>query len=52
MLLQIKSSFLHLKLLFSHITPLLKDQKTYVDSLITLGIGTRMGTKKEMVNKY
>ena len=32
MLLQIKSSFLHLKLLFNHITPLSKVQKTSADS--------------------
>ena len=32
MLLQIKNSFLHLKLLFNHITPLLKVQKTCVDN--------------------
>ena len=46
MLLQIKSSFLHLKLLFNF----LKVQKTCVDSLKTLGIATKMGTKTELVN--
>ena len=50
MLLQIKSSFLPLKLLFNHITPLLKAQKTCVNSLKSLGIATRMGTKTELVN--
>ena len=50
MLLQIKSSFLHLKLLFNHITPLLKVQKTCVHLLKTLGIATKMGTKTELVN--
>ena len=50
MLLQIKSSFLHLKLLFNHIIPLLKVQKTRVDSLKTLRIATQMGTKTELVN--
>ena len=46
MLLQIKSFFLPLKLLFNHI----KAQKTCVDSLKTLGIATKMGTKTELVN--
>ena len=50
MLLHIKSSFLHLRLLFNHIIPLLKVQKTCVDSLKTLGIATKMGTKTELVN--
>ena len=50
MLLQIKSYFLHLKLLLNHITPLLKVQKTYANSLKTLGITTKMGTKTELVN--
>ena len=50
MLLQIKSSFLPLKLLFNHINPLLKVQKTCVDSLKTQGIATKMGTKTELVN--
>ena len=50
MLLQIKGSFLPLKLLFNHITPLLKVQKTCIDFLKTLGIATKMGTKTEPVN--
>ena len=49
MLLQIKSFFLPLKL-FNPITSLLKTQKTCVDSLKTLGIATKMGTKTELVN--
>ena len=50
MLLQIKSSFLTPKLLFNHITHLLKVQKTCIDFLKTLGIATEMGTKTELVN--
>ena len=50
MLLQIKRSSLHLKVLFSHLTPLLKVQKACFDSLKTLGIATKMGTKTELVN--
>ena len=50
MLLQIKSSFLHPKLLFNHVTPLLKVQKACINSLNTLGIATKMGTKTELVN--
>ena len=49
-LLQIRSSFLYLKLLFNHITPLLKVQKTCVNSLKTVGIATNMDTKTELVN--
>ena len=45
-----KKTFLHLKLLFNHITPLSKVQKSCVDSLKTLGIATKMGTKTELVN--
>ena len=50
MLLQIKSSFLNVKLLFNHITPLLKVQETCTDSLKTLGITNKMGTEIELVN--
>ena len=50
MLLQIKISFLHLKLLFNHITSLLKVQKTCIDSLKTLRIATKMGNKTELIN--
>ena len=38
------------KLLFNHITHLLKVQKTCIDFLKTLGIATKMGTKTELVN--
>ena len=50
MLLQIKSSSLHLKILFNHITSLLKVQKTCVDSIKNLGTATKMGAKTELVN--
>ena len=50
MLLQMKISVLHLKLLFNHITPLLEVQKTCIDSLKTVGIATKMVTKTEPVN--
>ena len=50
MFLQIKSSFLHLQLLFDHKTPLLKVQKTCVDSLKIMGIATKMDAKTKLVN--
>ena len=49
-LLQIKSSFLHLKLLFDHITPLLKVQKTCVDSLKNPGNFNQNGYQIRIVN--
>ena len=45
-----QKALLHLKLLFNHTTPISKVQKTCVDSLKTLGITTKMGTKTELVN--
>ena len=50
MLLQIKSSFLHLKVLFNHTIHLSKIQKTCVDCLKSLGTETNVGIKTELVN--
>ena len=43
---EIKSFFLHLKLLFNHITTLLKVEKTCVTSLKTLEIATKVASKQ------
>ena len=45
-----KKLFSTTKTLFSHITPLLKVQKTCVYFLKTLGIAAKMGTNTELVN--
>ena len=50
MLLQIKSSFLHLKVLSNHMIPPSKAQKSGDDSLKTLGSKTNTGTKTELIN--
>ena len=50
MLLQIESSFLHLKVLFNHTIPLSKVQRNCIDFPKTLDTKTNMGTKTELVN--